>query len=107
MDAGQLLREARRRAGLTQAELASRAGTTQSAIARIERGASSPSFERLRSLIHLCGLELEVRLVPLDDHETTMAEENRLRDATERLRNMLAVAALRRADHGSEASHGG
>ncbi len=97
MDAGQLLREARRRAGLTQAELASRAGTTQSAIARIERGASSPSFERLTSLIRLCGLDLEVRLVPFDDHQATMAEENLRREPTERLRNMLAVAALRGA----------
>ncbi len=97
MDAGQLLREARRRADLTQAGLASRAGTTQSAIARIERGASSPSFERLTSLIRLCGLDLEVRLVPSDDHETTMAEENLRREPTARLRNMLAVAALRGA----------
>jgi len=99
MDAGQLLREARRRAGLTQTELASRAGTTQSAIARIERGGSSPSFERLTSLIRLCGLDLEVRLVPSDDHETTMAEENLRREPTARLRNMLAVAALRGAGH--------
>jgi len=108
MDAGQLLREARRRAGLTQAELASRAGTTQSAIARIERSATSPSFERVTSLIRLCGLDLEVRLVPFDDHEATIAAENLRREPTERLRNMLAVAALRGAARGrGEAARAG
>ena len=37
MTAGELLREARRRAGLTQREVAARAGTSQPAIAAIER----------------------------------------------------------------------
>src|SRR5436309_15944059 len=72
-----ILREARRRAGITQAELASRAGTTQSAIARIDRGASAPSFEHLTDLDRLCGFELQVRHPPLDDREITLFEENR------------------------------
>jgi transcriptional regulator with XRE-family HTH domain len=99
MESATLLLEARRRAGLTQAELASRAGTTQSAIARLEAGRSSPSLERLTELLRLCGLDLQVRLVPYDDHDWTLAEANRDKTPTQRLRNMLAVNAL----HGSVA----
>jgi transcriptional regulator with XRE-family HTH domain len=64
---GDLLREARLRAGLTQRELASRARTAQSAIARWESGEVVPSFERLRELIRACGLELTVGLANYDD----------------------------------------
>jgi transcriptional regulator with XRE-family HTH domain len=55
---GRLLREARRRHGVSQARLAARAGTTQSAISRIERDRVSPSVETLRSLLHLLGEDL-------------------------------------------------
>src|SRR5262245_50247524 len=65
MDGPELIREARRRAGLTQAELAARVGTTQSAIARLEAGRSSPSLRRLTVLVDACGLELRVRLAPV------------------------------------------
>ena len=57
---GQLLRDARRRHRLSQARLAARAGTTQSAISRIERDQVSPSVETLRSLLHLLGEDLEL-----------------------------------------------
>ena len=62
------MREARLRAGLTQTQLAERVGTTQSAIARLERSRSTPSLARLRQLVAACGLELRVRLAaPADD----------------------------------------
>lgn len=63
MDAAHLVREARLRAGLTQAELAARSGTTQSALARLEAGASSPAFTRVVDLVERCGLGLRVRIV--------------------------------------------
>jgi predicted transcriptional regulator len=50
-----LLWEARKRASLTQRELAEKAGTTQSAIARIETGHSTPSFDSVVRLVRLCG----------------------------------------------------
>jgi transcriptional regulator with XRE-family HTH domain len=56
----ELLKEARDRAGLTQRELARRAGTSQAMVARIERGQQSPSVATLERLIRACGLELRV-----------------------------------------------
>ena len=62
-----LLREARLRAGLTQAELARRVGKPASMISRWERGKVEPSLETLRSLVRACGLELTFRLANYDD----------------------------------------
>jgi transcriptional regulator with XRE-family HTH domain len=44
---------------MTQRELAARAGTSQSAIARYERGDMSPSFETFSKVLNACGLELD------------------------------------------------
>jgi transcriptional regulator with XRE-family HTH domain len=55
---GQLLKEARRRHGVSQKRLAMRAGTTQSAISRIERDRVSPSVDTLRELLYLLGEDL-------------------------------------------------
>jgi transcriptional regulator with XRE-family HTH domain len=103
-----LLREARLRAGLTQAELGRRVGKPASVISRWERGVVQPSLETLRSLIRACGLELTFRLANYDDSyvefierylELTPAE--RVRSAVERAE---AFAVLRSA---IEASRGG
>jgi transcriptional regulator with XRE-family HTH domain len=57
--------KARAASGLTQAQVAARAGTTQSAIARLESGAGrhSPSIATLRRYASAIGYRLEVRLV--------------------------------------------
>jgi len=55
---------ARTAAKLTQAELAERIGTTQSAIARLEGGGVSPSFATLRRYAEATGTRLSVELVP-------------------------------------------
>lgn len=57
---GGLLREARARHGVSQKQLAMRAGTTQSAISRIERDRVSPSVETLRELLYLLGEDLSL-----------------------------------------------
>lgn len=56
------VRDARERLGITQADLASRIGSTQPAIARLEGGGSTPSFETLRRVATALGLELVVEL---------------------------------------------
>jgi transcriptional regulator with XRE-family HTH domain len=84
------VREARRRAGLTQRQLASRAGTTQAVIARAETGASAPSFQRVVELVRACGFDLDIRLVTLDEDTWTLAEQNRQASVEERLERLLA-----------------
>src|SRR3954447_1423200 len=74
MIGGELVREARKRAGITQAELATRAETTQSAIARLESGRTSPSLEQVERLLRLCGYQLVVELAPYDDPELVKAK---------------------------------
>ena len=59
MDAARVLRQARRRAGLTQRALASKAGVPQSQIARIETGATVPRVDTLDRLLEACGEGLE------------------------------------------------
>lgn len=59
-----LLRAARKRAGVSQRSLADRAGTSQSVIARIELGDTSPTWETMSRLVTAAGFELEPRLVP-------------------------------------------
>jgi transcriptional regulator with XRE-family HTH domain len=59
---GQLIRETRLRHGLSQARLALRAGTRQSAISRLEKDEVSPSFETLEQLMNAMGES--VRVVP-------------------------------------------
>jgi transcriptional regulator with XRE-family HTH domain len=62
VNAAALVRGARRQVGLTQAQLAERVGTTQSAIARIETGASEPSLARVDMLVSACGRRLVIEL---------------------------------------------
>jgi transcriptional regulator with XRE-family HTH domain len=101
MNGGGLIREARLRAGLTQSELAARVGTTQSAIARLERGRTAPSFARVARCVRACGLDLVPNLTPVDDSDWSVASANLLVDPDERVRRHRA--ALRFAVAGREA----
>ena len=58
MRGGELIREARTRAGLTQADLAERTARDRSVIARWEHGAVSPPVESLLACVHACGFDI-------------------------------------------------
>lgn len=61
-----LIREARMRAGLTQAELGARIQRSQSEVARWERGQVAPSLETVRRVVRACGLELTMGIANAD-----------------------------------------
>ena len=97
MDAGQLVREARKRAGLTQQALAGRVGISQPAVARIESGRTRATFDLALRLVRACGLDLDIRVVPLEQDAWATVERNARLTPDERLDRMLAGLHLRDA----------
>jgi transcriptional regulator with XRE-family HTH domain len=101
---GPLVRAARERAALSQRELARRAKTTQSVVARVELGAASPTWDTLSRLLAAAGFDLQPELVVrpvarshmLDDVPRILAltPEQRLEELASASR---FVAAARRA----------
>jgi transcriptional regulator with XRE-family HTH domain len=85
-----LVREARKRAALTQRELAEKAGTTQSAIARLESGRTRPAFDDVLRLVRLCGFDLDVMLVERDDSDWVQARRQLRLTPTQRAQRMVS-----------------
>jgi len=61
MDVGGLLRDARVAAGLTQAELARRSGTSQATLSAYEGGGKVPSATTLARVLAAAGMRLAAR----------------------------------------------
>jgi transcriptional regulator with XRE-family HTH domain len=91
MAAWALVMEARREAGLTQRQLAERAGTSQAAVARIERGRQSPSLDTLQRLLRSCGLELRLEVAPRDEQTERLIDATLAMSPEERLRAVEEV----------------
>jgi transcriptional regulator with XRE-family HTH domain len=87
MGLGMLIRSTRERHGLTQAQLALRAGTSQNAVSRLERDEISPSMDTVERLLAAMGerLELSVRRIDGDFDADSMAQT-----MSERLERSLA-----------------
>jgi transcriptional regulator with XRE-family HTH domain len=96
MNAGTLIRQARRRAGLTQRELGDRSQKAGSAISRWERREVEPSLATLRELVNAAGFELVIGLAPLDDHDLALVRRSLRQEPADRLAEM--VAAVRALD---------
>ena len=60
----QLLKDARRGAGLTQADLARRLGVSQAAIAKLERPGANPTVETLDRIVWATGHRLTLAAPP-------------------------------------------
>src|SRR5205809_7560043 len=88
MTPAELIRAVRRRRGLTQADLAARAGTSQRVVSAYEHGRRDPSFETLRKLIEAGGEHLRL------DAALPMADLRKPRDAHEHNRRLLDVLSL-------------
>jgi transcriptional regulator with XRE-family HTH domain len=75
-----LLKEARSRAGLTQAELARRLGVSQAAVAKLERPQANPTIATLEGALRAVGRQLVLSTEPLKRgiDETLVFEQLRL-----------------------------
>lgn len=102
MSAAQLLREVRRRHGLTQQQLAARARTSQAAISRIERGLVSPSAATIGRLLHLMGEELELQARAVDwGHDPELLRRNLAKTPDARVRDGVAFSNFVRRHQGA------
>jgi uncharacterized protein len=92
LTAAGLLRQARQRAGMSQVELAARAGVTQSVISAYESGHRQPSLLTLAALIEATGFELAtaVRRQPRRLKSLSGPVGQRVR---QRRRDLVAAAA--------------
>lgn len=104
MTGGQLIKEARKRAGLTQHQLAVRLESHQSVVARWETGRSRPDFETVRQAVRASGFELGTTLSPTDDHDLGLIRRELRLLPHERLSRM--VDAVRKLDAMSRAARG-
>ncbi len=94
--ASALLREMRREAGFSQRALAERAGTSQPAVARYERGVATPSLETLGRLARACGRRLRLSAeTPPDPHDVELAEALLGLEPLERLHALQRYGRLR------------
>lgn len=98
MTSGTIIGNARKRAGLTQAQLAERLGKSQSEIGRWERGEVQPSFETLQRIVAACGLELVAQTYNADDSYDAHIEDmlrltprDRVRESARQAQAMLAL----------------
>ena len=95
MEPGELIRAVRTRCGLTQATLARRAGTTQTAISRLESGGRSPTIETLRRLLQVMGEDLQLDSSPLrGDHDPRHLRAERSLTPAQRLERAFAWMRL-------------
>ena len=91
-----LVRRLRLVAGLSQRALARRAGTSQPAVARYERGATTPSWETLERIAGACGQRLRISAEPVpDSHDVELAALLLGLTPLERLRALRRYAHLR------------
>jgi transcriptional regulator with XRE-family HTH domain len=86
MNAAELIRETRRRHGITQRSLAVRAGTGQAAVSRIERGEVSPSIDTVERLLAAMGERGRLASEPFrGDHDPVHLSAGLRRSPSERL----------------------
>ena len=100
------MREARRRAGMTQRQLAARAGISQPTIARIEAGDVRPAFGRILELVRAAGFDLDIHVVPMDEDAVAMGERNLRRTPGERLDALVAAVELYETGRGARENDG-
>lgn len=106
MHVGDIVRQARKRHGITQRTLALRARTDQAAISRIERGEISPAVETTERLLAAVGERLDLGSKPVErDYDPLHMRATLDRSPEERLRLAISWNRLagRLAEEGRQA----
>jgi transcriptional regulator with XRE-family HTH domain len=93
--AGNVLRVVRAKAGLTQRQLAEKAGVPYSTIAKIESGKRQPTHPTMAKILAAVDLSLSTQLVAYDDHDDVLWEQEQRRSPAERAH--IAAEQARRA----------
>jgi transcriptional regulator with XRE-family HTH domain len=97
MRSADIIRIARQRAGLTQQQLADRAGHPRATIARWETGVREPSLATLEGVVAACDLDLVIHLAKRDPSLQELVADQLELAAGERLRRLMTAAAARDA----------
>ena len=92
-----LLQLARLKSGLSQREVAERAGVPTTMISVYERGQREPTLATLHKPLHAAGFELNMQLEPYDRHDEVLDALEARRSASERQRRNRQIEAWRRA----------
>lgn len=95
--AAALLQLARMKSGLSQAQLALRAGVPATMISAYERDRRQPTLPTLLRLLEAAGFDLRMELAPHDPHDEVLAELESRRTRPERARRERQQTAWRRA----------
>jgi len=91
LQAGEIVRRVRHEATLTQADLADRIGTTQSAVSRWERGHDEPRLETLARIVRACGFRLRMT-VDRDDVDRAQLRQQLALSPERRLASVINVS---------------
>jgi transcriptional regulator with XRE-family HTH domain len=92
-----LLQLARLKAGMSQRELADRAGVPVTMISAYERDQRQPTLATLLRLLHAAGFDLRLHLAAYDPHDDILAGLEADRPASERTRRDGQLQAWRQA----------
>jgi predicted nucleotidyltransferase/DNA-binding XRE family transcriptional regulator len=92
LDSAAIIDEVRRMAGLTQAQLARRSGTSQAAIARYESGDSNPSTATLQRITRAAGFEVQLKLVAVKASDLSSNRAAKLRKQRGKINSLLSEA---------------
>jgi transcriptional regulator with XRE-family HTH domain len=95
--ASALLQLARIKSGLSQAQLAQRAGVPATMISAYERDRRQPTLPTLLRLLQAAGFDLRMELVPHDPHDEILDELESKRTRRERVQRDRQQSAWRRA----------
>lgn len=96
-NAARFLRDTRTHAGLTQAELAERLGTTQSAVAKLERPGANPTVATLERAVSATGHRLQLIAPAFGDGADVSLLRQALRSSPQqRLESLQSLVRLSR-----------